>query len=186
MFGVANPIAEFDEGQREQVATHEAGHAVVSKLLLPENRITNLSIIRRGKGILGFMRHVSEDEIYSRPLEEVCAGIQISWGGDIACEMIMGKRWTGGTGDFDHVDIMMKALARHGYFADRLPLDPMFPFADEKIQRAANSYSDRMKKATRGLIMENQELVKDLRDGLLEHGELASNVIYETLERYGL
>ena len=186
MFGIANPIAEFDEGQREQVATHEAGHAVISKLLLPENRITNLSIIRRGKGILGFMRHVSEDEIYARPLEEVCAGIQISWGGDIACEMIMGRRWTGGTGDFDHVDIMMKALARHGYFADRLPLDPMFPFAEEKIQRAANHYSDKMKKVTRRLIIENQELVKALRDGLLENGELASDVIYETLERHGL
>ena len=82
--GVANPIAEWDEGQREQVATHEAGHALLTKLLLPDYRITALSIIRRGKGMLGFMTKVSAEEIYAMPLEELCAQIQILWAGDIA------------------------------------------------------------------------------------------------------
>ena len=184
--GVANPIAEFDEDQREQVATHEAGHAVVSRLLLPDRRVTTLSIIRRGKGMLGFMRDVSPEEIYAHPLKEICARIQVSWAGDIACEQIMGERWTGGTGDFDHVDIMMKALARHGYFDDRLPLDPMNPFVDEEIQKAANRYSVRMKSGTRALIVKHQSAVEALRDGLIEHGEMNSLRIYEALEAHGL
>jgi cell division protease FtsH len=186
MFGVANPIAEFDEGQKEQVAVHEAGHALVTHLILPQRHITNLSIIRRGKGMLGFMRKVSPEEIYSMPLADVCAQIQISWAGDIACEVVMGERWTGGTGDFNSVDMMMKTLARHGYFADRLPLDPMNPFADPKIADAANNFADRVKSTTRRQISEHEVVIKAFRDALLEKGELNSAEIYGVLEEHGL
>ncbi len=183
MFGIANPIAEFDEGQREQVATHEAGHALETHLiLLDKRRITNLSIIRRGRGMLGFMRKVSPEEIYAMPLAEVCAQIQISWAGDIACEILMGERWTGGTGDFDAVDQMMTTLARHGYFDDRLPLDPLHPFADEKIARAAEHYADRVKAVVRAHVTDYREHIETLRDELLDKGELNSAEIYDILE----
>ncbi len=182
LLGIANPIAEWDEGQREQVATHEAGHALETHLLLIKKRITNLSIVRRGKGMLGFMRKVSPEEVYAMPLAEVCAQIQISWAGDIACEIIMGERWTGGRGDFNSVDLMMRTLAGHGYFADKLPLDPMHPFADKEIQEAADHYSRRMKATTRAHVNEHREVIEALRDALLEKGELNSAEIYEILK----
>ena len=190
MLGIANPIAEFEEGQKEQVATHEAGHAVVLRVLLPKRRITNLSIVRRGKGMLGFMRNVAPEEIYAMPLEDLGAQIQLSWAGDIACEIIMGKRWTGGYGgqnsDFATVNNLMKMIANHGVFADRLPLDPTNPFADDKIQKAAMVYQADMKQGTRAIINKYSALVKDLRDNLLEYGELNSAEILEILGEYGL
>jgi ATP-dependent Zn protease len=136
--------------------------------------------------MLGFMRKVSPEEIYSMPLADVCAQIQISWAGDIACEVVMGERWTGGTGDFNSVDMMMKTLARHGYFADRLPLDPMNPFADPKIADAANNFADRVKSTTRRQISEHEVVIKAFRDALLEKGELNSAEIYGVLEEHGL
>ncbi len=182
-YGVANPIAEWDEGQREQVATHEAGHALETHLLLGDRRrITNLSIIRRGKGMLGFMLKVSPEEIYAMPLADVCAQIQISWAGDIACEVIMGERWTGGRGDFNTVDQMMRTLAGHGYFADKLPRDPAQPFADEAIRKAADRYEEQVKAVTRAQVLEHQEVIEALRDGLLDQGELNSAEIYDLLE----
>jgi len=184
--GVANPIAEWDEGQQEQVATHEAGHALLTRLLLPDYRITALSIIRRGKGMLGFMTKVSVEEIYAMPLEELCAQIQILWAGDIACEILLGKRWTGGRGDFDTVDQLMTTLAGHGYFADRLPLNPNEPFADRVIAEAANRYAARVKNSTRAAISKHKKLVETLRDALLEKGELDSKEIYDMIEEYGL
>ena len=179
--GIANPIAELDEGQKEQVATHEAGHAVVSHILMPKQRLTNLSIVRRGKGILGFARSVSPDELYAYPLARICAMIQMTWAGDIACEQIMGERWSGGRGDFESVDMMMLTLARHGYFADKLPLDVVNPFADKEIQEAANEYNARMKAGTRALIDQERVTVMALRDALIEKGELNSADIYEIL-----
>lgn len=186
ILGVANPIAEFDEGQQEQVATHEAGHALVSRILLPDRRITNLSSVRRGKGILGYMRDVSPDEVYAFPLAQVCARIQVAWAGDIACEVIMGERWTGGTGDFSHVDTMMRALAGHGYFADRLPLDPAYPFEDDQIHEAATRYAAAQKAGTRRLIKLHRAAVEALRDALIDLGELNSADIYNIMGVHGL
>ncbi len=187
LLGIANPIAEFEEGQKEQVATHEAGHAVVLRVLLPKRRITNLSIVRRGKGMLGFMRNVSPEEIYAQPLEDLGAQIQLSWAGDIACEIVMEKRWTGGYGgDFTKVIDLMKMIANHGMFADRLPLDPEHPFEDEKIQEAAYTYHAEMKEVTRTIIRKYQPLTEALRDDLLEKGELNSAQIIERLEEHGL
>ena len=184
--GVANPIAEFDEGQREQVATHEAGHAVVSRLLMPELRITNLSIVRRGKGILGYMRDVSPEELYAYPLAHLCARIQVAWAGDIACELILGERWSGGIGDFNHVTLLMKTLASHGYFADRLPRDLQNPFADKVIDAAATAYDIQMKRGTRRLIRENRAVTETLQEALMDKGELNSAEISEIMERYNL
>ncbi len=184
--GVANPIAEFDPGQREQVATHESGHAVVSRLLLPEMRITSLSILRRGKGILGYMRDVSPDELYTFPFSRICARIQVSWAGDIACEVLMGERWAGGSGDFSHVGTMMTVLAQHGVFADSLPLDPHNPFAEERINDAAIEYSNRVKTGTRKLIRDNIEVTAALRDALLEKAELNSLQVNDILEAHSL
>jgi len=182
--GVANPIAEFDPEQKEQVATHEAGHAVMSRLLLPKMRITSLSIIRRGKGVLGYMRDVSPEELYAMKIERLCARVQVAWAGDIACEVVMGERWMGGAGDFGHVTTIMKALAQHGVFADRLPLDPMDPWKDKDIKAAADEYSARMKAGTRWLISKYQPVVENLRDDLLEHGELNSAQILGVLEAH--
>ena len=184
--GIANPIAELDAGQKEQVATHEAGHALVSHVLMPKQRITNLSIIRRGKGILGFARSVSPDELYAYPLARICAMIQMAWAGDIACEVIMGERWSGGRGDFDHVDVMMTTLARHGYFADQLPSNPADPFGDEEILKASKKYEVRMKAGTRALVDQERVTVMALRDALIEKGELNSAKIYSVLEEHGL
>ena len=185
-FGVANPIAEWDEGQRKQVATHEAGHALLNHLLLPDNRMTVLSIIRRGKGMLGFMRAASASEIYAMPLSDVCARIQMTWAGDIACEVIMGERWTGGRGDFDQIDQFMKTLAGHGYFADQLPSDPSKPFGDKEILEASKHYSRRVKASTRALVIKHRTVIEALRDGLLDKGELNSAETYAILKEHGL
>ena len=136
--------------------------------------------------MLGFMTKVSKEEIYGMPLEELCAQVQILWAGDIACEILLGKRWTGGRGDFDAVDNLMKMLAGHGYFADRLPLNPNEPFADRVIAEAANRYADRVKTNTRALVVKHKTLVETMRDGLLEKGELDSKEISGMLEGYGI
>ena len=64
--GLANPITNFAPRQKEQVAVHEAGHAVASHILFPQKRITTVSIIRRGSGDLGYMRDGEQEEIYAK------------------------------------------------------------------------------------------------------------------------
>lgn len=186
LVGLANPIVDFDPLQKEQVATHEAGHALISHLLMPWKRITTVSIIRRGKGILGYMRDVSSTEVYSQPFEHLLATIQVLWAGDIATDVLMGKRWTGASTDLRYVENLKTVLAMHGVFAGRVPLNRMFPYEDPEIKEAAMNYDMRAQAGTRALLTKEKEALVALRDALLDHEELNSEEVYDILGRFGL
>ena len=53
LVGMANPIREMDPIQLRQIAYHEAGHAVIQHHVMPDQRISRLSITRRSSGALG-------------------------------------------------------------------------------------------------------------------------------------
>lgn len=50
----ADGISSATESERKTIAVHEAGHAVVSRLLMPENRLTRISILPAGRGAAGY------------------------------------------------------------------------------------------------------------------------------------
>lgn len=50
----ADGISSATESERKIIAVHEAGHAVVSRLLMPENRLTRVSILPAGRGAAGY------------------------------------------------------------------------------------------------------------------------------------
>lgn len=49
--------------ERHIIAVHEAGHALISRLLLPENRITRVSILPAGHGAAGYSICVPEERM---------------------------------------------------------------------------------------------------------------------------
>lgn len=51
--GEDRPITA-DETERKSIAIHEAGHALVSRLVLPENRLARVSILPAGRGAAGY------------------------------------------------------------------------------------------------------------------------------------
>lgn len=182
LVGLANPIANFDPKQKKQVAVHESGHAVVSYLLRPDKRITTVSIIRRGSGILGFMRDVEREEIYARPLEDLAAMIQVLWAGHIATEIILGKTWTGASKDIEIIQRIITQLALHGEFAGKIPLNSREPFASREIKKAADEYMIRTQKGTRKILMANKSMLENLTEVLFEKEEIYSEEIYKVLE----
>lgn len=182
LVGLKNPIAEFDPLQKEQVATHEAGHALISHLLLPSKRVTTISIIRRGKGILGYMRDVSSVEVYSRPLEELFATIQVLWAGHVATDLLMNKPWSGASKDIEYIQNLKQVLAQHGQFAGQIPLDATQPWASRDIRIAADAYDKKAQIGTRKLLVEHKTTLEALRDALIDKDELNSQEVYAILE----
>ncbi len=179
--GVANPILEFDPKQKEQVASHEAGHALISHLLVKWKRITALSIIRRGKGILGYMRDVTTQDVHAQPLEHLMATIQVLWAGDIATDLLLGKRWTGAQMDLQYIENLKVVLANHGVFAGRVPLDKQNPYADPEIYKAAMEYDLAAQVGTRRLLKKYLGTLIALRTELLRKGELNSAEVLEIM-----
>ena len=50
-------------GQRRVIAVHEAGHALVSRLLLPENRLARVSILPTSRGAAGYNLTVPAERV---------------------------------------------------------------------------------------------------------------------------
>ncbi|MDK2788243.1 MAG: cell division protease FtsH [Epulopiscium sp.] len=88
--------------EREVTAYHEAGHALITKLIAPHNTVSKVTIIPSTKGAGGFSMNIPPDKMYHTK-KEMEAQIMISLGGRIAEELIFGEEniTTGASNDIE-------------------------------------------------------------------------------------
>lgn len=96
---------------REITAYHEAGHALVTKLVSPENRVTKVSIIPSTKGMGGFSLNIPPDRMYQTK-KEILSNVMVALGGRVAEEIIYGEEniTTGASSDLEKATEMVLAL----------------------------------------------------------------------------
>ena len=181
LVGLRNPISDFDPEQERQVAVHEAGHAIASYVLRPERRITHVSIVRRGSGILGYVRDVEQKEIYAIPLKRLAANIMVSIAGHIATEMVLGEPWSGADSDFNHVRFFMERLRDLGEFGG-IPFEP--GWTSTRIKERADKWLQDAIKGTRKVLDEHRELLLVVADALVERKELSRADFYQLVGEY--
>lgn len=92
-------------------AYHEAGHALVAKLIGKDNRVTKVSIIPSTKGIGGFSMNIPSDKMYQTKADLII-NIMISLGGRAAEEIIFGKDniTTGASSDLEKATDMTLSI----------------------------------------------------------------------------
>lgn len=92
-------ISELD---RRITAYHEAGHALVTKVLSPDSSVTKVTIIPSTKGAGGFSMNIPKDKFYLNK-QEMIHRIKISLAGRAAEELIFGKDYitTGASNDIE-------------------------------------------------------------------------------------
>jgi cell division protease FtsH len=186
MVGMANPIADMDPLQLRQVAYHEAGHAVVQHYVMPDQRISRVSIIRRSSGALGYVLSVDTDEIYAQPLRRIVGRIMVSLSGHIAVKIFMGEFWTGATGDYNRARTMLRLLAMHGFFGP--PVSELFTdfkelrFDDERVERVWRQLEEQVER----VLIEHGDEVEALVDALLSKKELTNRDVLTILGKNSL
>ncbi|MEO1063146.1 MAG: AAA family ATPase [Actinomycetota bacterium] len=95
--GLKQPVV-YEPAEGERIATHEAGHATVAHYVGSDRRLEVLSIIKR-RDSLGLLAHSDTDERFTRTRSELLAMIDISFGGLVAEELVLGEYGTGPSGD---------------------------------------------------------------------------------------
>lgn len=176
--GIEQPIEEWDEAQRRQVAYHEAGHAVVQHYLMPEQRIVRASIVRRG-GALGYILPVDRVEVYSAPLRRYAAQIMVAMGGHVATKIHMGEYWTGASGDFSMIRRHIWVLYSLGYFGPptRGTEGGVPASADPLVERFWKVLEDQ----TEQLLLRHTAEVEAITRALLDKGELSHDEVMALL-----
>ncbi|WP_353095214.1 ATP-dependent metallopeptidase FtsH/Yme1/Tma family protein [Tissierella praeacuta] len=101
----------IDHKDKEITAYHEAGHALVAKLIAKENRVTKVSIIPSTKGMGGFSLNIPPDKMYQTK-KDILSNIMISLGGRAAEEIIYGKEQitTGASSDLEKATDMTLSM----------------------------------------------------------------------------
>jgi len=102
------------EEERRNTAYHEAGHALIGKLLPKCDPVHKVTIIPRGRA-LGVTMSLPEKDRYSYDREYMLNQISMLFGGRIAEEVFMNQMTTGASNDFERAThIARDMVMRYG------------------------------------------------------------------------
>jgi ATP-dependent Zn protease len=191
--GLKQPV-EYTVEEKQTIATHEAGHAVVAYLVGVGRKLEVLSIIKR-RDALGLLAHSDSEERFTRTRTEMIAAIQISFGGMTAEELFFGESGTGPGGDLaTATKIAAQMVGAYGMANSLVSFEAVESgpisqgivgkvLADEEGRGAMERMLNQAKSDVRSLLDQNRHLVVGLRDALVEREELVGDEIIEVLER---
>jgi cell division protease FtsH len=103
-------IMHADEKQR--VAYHEAGHALVACSLPNTNPVHKVSIIPRGIGALGYVLSRPEEDRYLVTQSELESKIRVALGGTVAEELVYREISNGATSDLEQASRIARSMVK--------------------------------------------------------------------------
>ncbi len=126
--GLARKGMYIKDEEKKRIAYHEAGHALLHKLVPQGGPLHKVSIIPRGTGVLGMAQSMLEDKyLYSK--QELLGRLTITFGGRAAEEVVFEEQTTGAHDDLRKAADMAKRMVVEFGMSDAL--GPM-SFAGER------------------------------------------------------
>ncbi len=114
LMGAERKSMVMDEEERKNTAYHEAGHALIGKLLPKLDPVHKVTIIPRGRA-LGVTVSLPEKDRYSTDKIRMLSTIAMLFGGRIAEEVFMNQMTTGASNDFERAtSIARDMVMRYG------------------------------------------------------------------------
>ncbi|QRN93569.1 ATP-dependent zinc metalloprotease FtsH [Archangium violaceum] len=110
--GLEKKNRRMNEREKEIVAHHEAGHAVVGWMLPHAERVTKISIIPRGIAALGYTMSMPLEDRYLMSLDELRDKMASMMGGRAAEEIFIGEVSTGASNDLKQATEIARLMVR--------------------------------------------------------------------------
>ena len=105
----------ISQKEKEIVAFHEVGHALVAALQSDSAPVHKITIIPRTSGALGYTMQVEEDEHFLMTRDEAFNKIATLTGGRVAEELVFHTMTTGASNDIEQATRMARAMvSRYG------------------------------------------------------------------------
>lgn len=186
MMGAERRSMIVPEKEKKITAYHEAGHAIVARLLPGTDPIHKVSIIPRGRA-LGLTMQLPIDEKYTHSKQYLLNNIAILFGGWVAEKIIFGEITTGAGNDIERASELARKMVCEWGMSDELgPLaygkKEEQIFLGREIAQHRDYSEDTARKidevvkqiimnatvVTTKLLEENIEILKGVADELLE------------------
>jgi cell division protease FtsH len=108
--GLARKGMYIKEEERRRIAYHEAGHALVSKLVPNADPLLKVTIVPRGIGALGYALQLPTEDRYILTKSELLDRLTVLLGGRAAEEVVFGDQTTGAAEDLKHATELAKRM----------------------------------------------------------------------------
>ena len=109
----------LSEHEKEVVAYHETGHAIVAAVQDGRAPVSKITIVPRTSGALGFTMQAEEDEHYLTTREEYKQRIAVLCGGRAAEELIFGQMSSGAANDIEKATQIARAMVTQLGMSDK-------------------------------------------------------------------
>ena len=106
--------------EKETVAYHEAGHALVAESRPHADRVGKISIIPRGIGALGYTQQLPTEDRYLLKRTELLDRLDVLLGGRVAEELVYGDVSTGAQDDLERATDMARHMVTQYGMSERL------------------------------------------------------------------
>ncbi|HMR69086.1 MAG TPA: ATP-dependent zinc metalloprotease FtsH [Rubrivivax sp.] len=119
MMGPERKSMVMPEEERRNTAYHEAGHALVARLMPKTDPVHKVTVIPRGRA-LGVTMQLPEGDRYSMDKERMLSTISVLFGGRIAEEVFMHQMTTGASNDFERATALARDMVMRYGMSDEL------------------------------------------------------------------
>lgn len=161
----------ISERDKQITAYHESGHALVTKLLTPEQYISKVTIIPSVRGAGGFNLSIPKDTLF-KTKQGILAEIKVLLGGRAAEELIFGKDdiTTGASNDIEKASTLLyNYMSRYG-MDDEMGMFSQAALEDTTDKDLLNKCRLQMKELYNesiGLLKNNLDLLEKITQELL-------------------
>ena len=203
MMGAERRSMVMSEETKESTAYHEAGHAIVGRIVPEHDPVYKVSIIPRGRA-LGVTMYLPEQDRVSMSRQHLESMISSLYGGRLAEELIYGadKVSTGASNDIERAtDIARKMVTQWGFSEKLGPLlyteeegevflgrsvsktkhmsDDTAKLIDDEIRKIIDRNYDRAKK----ILEDNMDIMHSMKDALMKYETIDAGQIDDLMER---
>ncbi|MGI9300131.1 MAG: ATP-dependent zinc metalloprotease FtsH [Luminiphilus sp.] len=203
MMGAERRSMVMSEKEKLNTAYHEAGHAIVGRLMPEHDPVYKVSIIPRGRA-LGVTMFLPEEDRYSHTRRHIISQVTSLFGGRVAEEMTLGKEGitTGASNDIQRAteiarnmvtkwglsDTMGPLLYDEGgeeVFLGRSAGQPSKAMSDETalaIDKEVRSIIDECYESARSLLEEHRSKMDMMAEALMQFETIDAGQIDEIME----
>lgn len=191
------------ESQRESTAYHEAGHAIIGRLVPEHDPVHKVTIIPRGRA-LGVTFFLPERDVISTSRQKLESQISTLYGGRLAEEIIYGSHQisTGSSNDIKVATSLARNMVTQWGFSDKL--GPLL-YAEEEseifigrsvtqakhvsnetariIDQEIKLLIERNYIRARNLLMENTDILHAMKDALIKYETINASQIDDLMNR---
>ena len=204
MMGAERKSMVMSEKERINTAYHEAGHAIVGRLMPEHDPVYKVSIIPRGRA-LGVTMFLPEEDRYSISKRAILSQICSLYGGRIAEEMTLGKEGvtTGASNDIQRATEMARNMVTKWGLTEEL--GPLLYSEDEgevflgrsaahqaktvsvdtaiAIDREVRRIVDECYARAKEILEGNRDIMELMKDALMEYETIDTDQIDDIMAR---